>query len=185
MPALPRSRVLLLLCAWAIVPFAPVCAQTHRRPDFASHPFFKLLLGNWKSEGVLKNADGMEIKITEEWTGKVTNEGEFSIEGRRLMDNEKQEYTWTFTHNVSTGLYEAVHFVAASGGEKRRFEASISEVELTMELRMVGDGASSLTIKDSFSTPEHNELESTVLMTGSGGETNLSGKVVHRRVKKA
>ena len=160
----------------------PLRAQ--EKTDFASHPLFKLLIGEWKSEGILKNAEGKEVKIVEEWTGKASAEGEFVMEGHRMINEDKQEYTWTFSHNANTGLYEATHNVKSNGGDIKRFEASISEVDLTMELRFVGDGASSIVVKDSFPGTDHDTLESEVTLTGSGGETNLSGKLIHKRVKK-
>ena len=158
--------------------------QAQEKTDFAAHPLFRLLIGEWKSEGTLKNAEGKEIKIVEEWTGKASAAGEFVMEGHRLIDQDKQEYIWTFSHNAATGLYEATHNVKSNGGDIKRFEASVSDVDLTMELRLVGDGASSIVVKDSFPGPDRDTLESEVTLTGSGGETNLSGKIIHKRVKK-
>jgi hypothetical protein len=170
----------LLICFLGVT--APLPAQ--QKTDFAAHPLFKLLIGEWKSEGVLKNAEGKEIKIVEEWTGKASAAGEFVMEGHRVVDQDKQEYIWTFSHNAATGLYEATHNVKSNEGDIKRFEASVSDVDLTMELRLVGDGASSIVVRDSFPGPDRDTLESEVTLTGSGGETNLSGKIIHKRVKK-
>lgn len=177
-------RFAMVLCAsmYFLLPVYPLQAQ--QKTDFAKHPFFKCLIGEWKSEGILKNPEGNEVKIVEEWTGKATPEGEFVMAGHRLINDDKQEYTWTFSHNPTTGLYEATHLVKADGGDAKRFEASISEVDLTMELRLIGDGASGITIKDSFPDADRNTLESDVILTGSSGETTLSGKLTHKRVKK-
>ena len=184
MTAMPFSRLLLILCVFTGFLILKGSLPAQQKIDFVKHLFFKHLIGDWKSQGTLKNAEGKEIKLEEEWTGKVTAEGEFVMEGHRLIDNEKQDYTWTFIHNTVTGLFEAVHSVAVNEGETKRFEASISEVDLTMELRLTGDGGAAISIKDSFSDADHAILESAVVLTGSRGETNLSGKLVHHRVKK-
>ena len=179
----PRLDVMLFAVVLSVLGMAhPIHAQ--QKTDFAAHPLFKLLIGKWKSEGILKNAEGKEIKIVEEWIGKASAEGEFVMEGQRMINDDKQEYTWTFSHNANTGLYEATHTVKSNGGDIKRFEASISEVDLTMELRFVGDGSSSIVVKDSFPGTDHDTLESEVTLTGSGGEMNLSGKLIHKRVKK-
>jgi hypothetical protein len=181
----PRQSLEMMLVA-IVLSFVGMInpLQAQQETSFAAHPLFKLLIGEWKSEGILQNADGKEVKIVEEWTGKASAEGEFVMEGHRMISDEKQEYTWTFSHNANTGLYEATHIIKSNGGDIKRFEASISEVDLTMELRFVGDGSSSIVVKDSFPRADHDTLESEVTLTGSGGETNLSGKLIHKRVKK-
>jgi hypothetical protein len=154
------------------------------KTDFAMHPLFKHLIGDWKSEGTFKNAAGAEVKITEEWSGKAASDDEFVMEGVRFINGERQEYKWTFTHNSTTGLYEATHAVTTNGGETKRFEASISDADLTMELLYVGNGLSSISVKDSFPGTDRNTLESIVKLTGESGETDLSGKMTHVRVQK-
>lgn len=156
----------------------------NEKAGFAGHPFFKLLAGEWKSEGRLRGANGREVKIEEEWTGRATAEGEFVMEGRRLIDADKKNYVWTFTHDAATGLYTATHSAASNGDETKRFEVSVSEADLTMELRLIGDGDSGITIKDAFADKEHDKLESEVMLKGQGGEITLSGKITHTRVKK-
>ncbi len=162
---------------------AALGALAEEKPNFATHPLFRHLIGEWKSAGTLTKPDGSEIKMVEEWTGRATTEGSFVMDGFRLIDSEKQEYTWTFTHNPATGLYEAAHHMTSNGGETKRFEVSVSEVELTMELRLVGDNLSSITVKDSFADKDMDTLNSEVTLTGSGGETTISGKLTHKRLK--
>lgn len=180
----PPGRVALTIAALMcfLGMSGPLPAQ--QTTDSANHPFFKHLIGEWKSEGVLKNPEGNEVKITEEWTGKAMPDGGFVMEGHRVINDDRQEYTWTYSHNATTGLYEATHTIKSDASDIKRFEASISDVDLTMELRLVGDGGSGIIIKDSFPDSDHNTLESDVKLTGSGGETTLSGKLIHKRVKK-
>lgn len=159
-------------------------ARAGDKIDFARHPFFKLLIGEWKSEGTLKGPVGKEVKIEETWTGKATAEGDFVMEGHRMIDQDKQTYEWRFTHDAATGSFTATHHVTSNGEESKRFEVSVSEVALTMELRLIGEGDSAITVKDAFSGKDHDTLESEVTLTGTAGETNLSGKIIHTRMKK-
>lgn len=165
---------------------AVVCggiAPAEEKLDFAKHPFFKHLIGEWKAEGTLTGKDGNEVKIAEEWTAIVSPEGSLLVNGRRKINDDEQEFRWTYTHNPATGLFEAAHVTVASG-ETQRFEASISEVALTMELKLVGDGGSAITVHDSFPGEDRDTIVSEVTLTGSAGETNLAGKITHKRVKK-
>lgn len=183
MNALPSRRFVRTL---GVLCFLSTATQVpaEDKMDFAKHPLFKLLIGEWKSEGTLKGPVGKEVKVEEEWTGKATAENEFVMEGRRQIDQDKQTYEWKFVHNAATGQFTATHHVTSNGEESKRFEVSVSEVALTMELRLIGDGDSAITVKDAFSDKDHDTLESEVTLTGTAGETNLSGKIVHTRVKK-
>lgn len=170
----------ILLCS--IMISTPLGAE--EKSGFAAHPFFKLLVGEWKTEGVLKSKEGREVKIVEEWTGKVTDEGEFVMKGQRQINEDRQEYEWTFSRNSATGLVEAVHHVANDSNEAKRFEVSISEIDLTMELKHAGDNQSAIILKDSFPDKNKDTLQSEVTLTGDTGETTLSGSLTHKRVKK-
>lgn len=159
-------------------------SSSQEKLDFASHPFFKHLIGQWKAEGALKNAQGEEIKVIEEWKGSASPEQTFILEGWRKINEERQEFRWTITHNTATGLYEASHVVKGNEGEAQRFEVSISEVDLTMELKApLGSGSGSVTLKDSFADDRHDSIRSDVTLTGDSGEVTLSGEIRHERVK--
>lgn len=181
-----NSRSLLLAgwCAASLCGSAFVAAAAAEKTDFSNHPFFKLLIGDWKSEGKLKAADGREVAISEEWTGKATAEGTFVMTGRRVIGDDPQEFEWTLSHNANTGSWEAVHEIKAKPDQTKRFEVSVSEVELTTELQYHGDGGASITLKDAFAGKERDVLESEVTLTGVNGETTLSGKITHKRIKK-
>jgi hypothetical protein len=158
-------------------------AIAQEKVDFTTHPFFKLLVGEWKSEGSLEGRDGNTVKMKEEWRGSVSTEGCFLMKGSRTLNEDKQEYLWTISFNPSTGLFEAIHEITSTGGETKRFEASVSEVDLTMELLMNGDGSGSIVVKDSFPKKHHNTLASDVILTDSSGMTSLSGTITHERVQ--
>lgn len=174
------SLSLTILCALHLS--ITVC-HAQEKVNFATHPFFKLLIGEWKSEGTLEGQDGNTVKMKEEWHGSVSPEGCFLMKGSRALNQDEQRYQWTISFNPSTGLFEAIHETTSSGGETKRFEASVSEVELTMELRMNGDGSGAIVVKDSFPKEHHNTLESEVILTDSSGATTLSGTITHERVK--
>ena len=171
------------LAVFCILQLSLTVCGAQEKVNFSEHPFFKLLIGEWKSEGTLDGKDGNTVKMKEEWHGSVSPEGCFLMKGSRTLNEDVQSYQWTISFNPSTGLFEAIHETTTSGGETKRFEASVSEVDLTMELRMNGDGSGAIVVKDSFPKEHHNTLESEVILTDSSGMTTLSGTITHERVK--
>jgi hypothetical protein len=178
-----KHRFILRCCIGIFILYSVHHAESAEKFNFATHPFFKLLIGGWESEGKLVGTDGKEVLIKEEWKGIATQEGGFVIEGNRLLNQDKQAFLWTFSFNASTGLFEALHEIKTGSGETQRFEASVSEVSLTMELRLTGEGHSSIVVKDSFSDAERKTLMSEVTLTDFSGVPYLSGTVKHTRVK--
>lgn len=182
--ALMNSR-LPTICALLLPLFAQISACIgQEKSGLLNHPLFKHLVGEWKSEGVLKATEGREVKIEEEWTGEMSGEGTFVMKGRRLINDDRQDYVWTFSQNATTGLIEATHEVTGDKDGSKRFEVSISDVDLTMALKYSGESQSSITVKDAFDGKTRDTLNSEVTLTGSNGETTLSGSLKHKRVKK-
>jgi hypothetical protein len=180
----PSYRSLIRLsCSWVTLLFSATEVESAEKFDFARSSFFQLLIGNWQSEGKLLGTDGNEVLIKEEWKGSVAEEGVFVMEGNRLLNDDKQAFRWTVSFNSSTGLFEALHEVKIGSGEVQRFEASVSDVALTMELRLTGEGQSSIVVKDSFPDTTKKTLVSEVTLTDSSGIPYLSGTVKHQRVK--
>ncbi len=153
------------------------------KTDFANHPFFKLLIGQWKAEGTLKNAMGEESRVVEEWKAKASGDGALLIEGWRQINDDRHDFRWNVTHNPATGLYEATHVVNGNEAEAQRFEASISEVALTMELKAPLGSSGSILLKDSFTDNTHNVIRTEVTLTGDSGEVTLTGEIKHERQK--
>ena len=152
--------------------------------DFTTHPFFKHLIGDWTAEGELKGTDDRLITVTETWTGKPAAEGSFIIEGSRTINDDTQNFTWTITHNPATDGYEAV-LSTANSTEPVRFEGSVSDVTLTMDLKAItGGGDSSITVQDSFADEEKETLQSKVTFIGDQGQTNLEGIILHKKQKR-
>jgi len=156
--------------------------HAQEKPVLAERVFFKNLVGEWKTEGDLAGADGNTVKITEEWKGRAGEDGTFVMEGKRKIGDGAQDFKWTISY--VNGLYEVSHHTNADGAqETTRFEASLSEVALTMELNgYIGDGSSKITIVDSFPDKDDKTMESQVTLADASGNTTLSGKLVHKRV---
>ena len=105
------------------------------------------------------------------------------MKGKRMINEDQQEYVWTFSQNTTTGLIEAKHDVTGDTDGPKRFEVSISDVDLTMELKYSGENQSAITVKDAFDGGTKDTLKSEVTLTGSSGETTLSGTLVHKKAK--
>jgi hypothetical protein len=151
--------------------------------DLSKHVFFKHLIGKWTAEGELKGADNNVVKITEEWTGKADVDGSFFIEGSRTINGDTQPFKWSITHNPATDSYEAV-LAGAEDSQTLRFEGSLSEVDLTMTLKSItGSGESSIIVEDSFANEAKDTMQSKVKFSGDQGQTNLEGKIIHKREK--
>ena len=173
------------LCAFLTLAVAllTTSAGAQQQLDFTKHAFFKHLIGEWRAKGDLKGADGNITTLKEEWKGSVTGEGAFVIEGKRELNKDMQDYRWTICATATSGLFEVTYFVNANGGQTLRFEASVSEADLTMELSApLGEGT--LKITDSFPGSERDTLLSKVNLTDGGGKTTLSGTITNKRVKK-
>lgn len=179
--SLQALRIVVLLAL--VVP--PLFSQ--EKSKITGHPFFKHLAGEWKTEGELKSeTNDNTVKIKEEWAGKVSDEGEFIIEGTRVTnDSEPQKFRWTITHNLTTDLYEAVQVNPDDAANAIRFEGTIMESPLALELRaQFGNGGGSATVTDTFTAEDHSILTTKVVLLNDAGGTNLEGTLTSKRVKK-
>ena len=166
-----------LLILLSILTLAPISQAI----DFAGHPFFKHLVGEWDASGELKGENNNSVTITENWTGKADAEGSFFIEGSRTINGDTQPFQWTITHNPATDGFEAV-LTSGDGSQTIRFEGSLSEVEGIMNMKAItGSGDSSITLQDSFADNSKETLNTKVLFTGDQGQTTLEGTIVHKR----
>ncbi len=152
---------------------------------FADHPFFKHFVGSWKSAGELKGADGNVVKITEEWTCKISDEGELVIEGTRQMnDGDVQKYRWSITHNPTTDLYEATLANPEDQQNALHWEGNLTGDPPMLELKtQFGNGGGSATVTDSFSGTGHDTFETKVVLLKDNGDPNLEGTIKNERVK--
>jgi hypothetical protein len=152
-----------------------------RAEDLVQNPVLKLYVGSWTGEGTLKNSNGEDLVITEEWVGKAEGDA-FIFEGTRTINKDTQPFKWTITHNPGSDSYEAL--LTGPTGDPLRFEAQISEVNLTLELKAVtGNGNGSIVVAESFSGDGKDEIQSEVTFTGDAGEVNLKGIIKHTRQK--
>ena len=151
--------------------------------DLSQHVFFKHIVGKWEAVGDLKAADGHVVKVKEEWTGKATSEGEFVIEGKRQIDESQQTFRWSITRNAAAGNFAGVLTMDGNAAEALQFEMNVSEVNLTADLKAPIGANGSLTLIESFAAEDKNSIKIEVTLVGDGGETNLAGTVIHKRVK--
>ncbi|MBL9118235.1 MAG: hypothetical protein JNJ83_24735 [Verrucomicrobiaceae bacterium] len=152
--------------------------------DLSNHFLLKHYVGKWEASGTLKNQQGNDVEISEEWTGRVEGPGTFVLAGNRTFNGETQSFTWTLTHNPATDSFEAM--LLGQDGNQLRFEAQFSESEMTLELKAVtGNGNGSITVLDRLKGESKDEIESEVTFIGDGGETTLQGKILHKRLKTA
>lgn len=161
------------------------CLPAQDKAKLVEHPFFKALIGEWKAAGELKGADGNVVKISEEWVGKVSDEGELVIEGSRTVnDNPPQKYRWAITHNPTTDLYEAVQTDVDNPKNAVRFEGNVTGEPAVLELKaQFGNGGGSVTVTDTFSGADTKVLETKVVFLKDTGEVNLEGTIKNERVK--
>ena len=156
-----------------------VAAETPK--DLSQHVFFKHFLGEWKAAGELKGEDGKVIPITETWKGSAAGDSAFVTEGKRTLNNETKSFKWTFTHNPATDTFDAV-LEGEPGDQPLRFEAMISDVNLTLELKAITGTNSAITVKDEFTDEKHETISSDVTFTGESGQTTLEGTITHTKV---
>lgn len=147
----------------------------------ADHPLWKLYLGEWKAEGELIGKDGNKLVITQKWTGKADGDTGFLIEGDRTTNGDSQHFKWRISLNPATQSYEAI-LVGQEESQQIRFEANVSEVALTLELKAVtGAGSSAITVNESFTDDTHKEFNSKVVFTGEQGEVTMEGTLRHTK----
>ncbi len=175
--SVPSWRVLLASCfifaAWA---------NGEEKTDFKNHPFFKYMIGEWTGEGELKDAHDALVKFKMEWKADVEGENTFVVEGNREINGNAQTYKWTIIHNPTTGAYEATH--KSPDSEAVRFEVLVPEGEMRIEMTMLGNAESKMTVIDSFPDKDFNTLETKVTIVDDSGATTLSGTILQKRVKK-
>ncbi len=169
-------RLAFLLCLLVIV------AGPTRAADLAQHPVFKHYLGQWSAEGELKNANGEPVKIKEDWTGSADGENSFTLKGTRTINGDTQPFTWTFTHNPATDTYEAVH-VGNDPSQALRFEANVSEVTTTIDLKAITGTSGSVAVVEKFTDNKFETLASEITFTNDQGMKTLEGTIMHKKVK--
>lgn len=150
----------------------------------SEHPFFKHFIGSWKAGGDLKAADGNIVTVKEEWTGKISDEGELIIEGTRdINSGGPQKYQWTITHNATTDLFEAVLSNPDDSAHPLRFEGSLTGEPAVLELKaQVGNGGT-INVTDAFVGEDHRTFETKVVFVGDTGNITLEGTLKNEKVE--
>ena len=165
--------------------FALAGAGAEEKFDFKTHGFFKHLLGEWTTEGEMKGTEGNVVRLKEEWNAEVVGENTLTITGKRELNDDKQSYKWTITRDPATGLLEASHRGSEDNPDTQRFEISVSEAEMKMEMSgFLGSGGAKAVLVDTFPEKDRDTFETSVTLTDDNGATTLSGTLKSTRVKK-
>jgi hypothetical protein len=159
-----------------------VLSATAEAPkSLAQHPVWKLYLGSWKAEGELKGKDGNTVTLVETWKGTAQGEHGFLIEGERILNGDKQSFQWRISENPATQTFEAL-LVGQDAQQQIRFEANVSDVNFTVELKAVtGAGSNAITVSESFPTEDRKTMESQITFTNEQGDETLGGTVIHQK----
>jgi hypothetical protein len=162
-----------------------VSLSTAAAGDLSEHPFWKHYVGEWHAKGELKGQDGNVVTVIEHWTGKGDGEAGFLIEGDRTTNTDKQSFKWRISLNPATQVCEAV-LVGQDQNQQIRFEANISEVAMTLEMKAVtGGGGSAITVSEAFTDDSRTAFNSKVTFTNEQGDVTLEGTILHsKEVKK-
>lgn len=172
---MPRPSLHLLLLALA---FLVAVAHADDKARENQTRGLKRFVGAWKSEGELKSQKtGDILKITEEWTGKLGDDGELVIEGTRALNAAAPDpFRWNMNFNPSTELLEAVHLNPNDPAGAMRFEGNGTLDPPVLELRS-GDSIIRFTFKGDALDQIHTE----VTLCNEAGEPDLVGTVDHKK----
>jgi len=168
--------LVLFSCLFVLAP--PI----HAAGDLSDHVFFKHFIGKWSAQGELKGQDNNIVKLQEDWTGKGDGNSALILQGTRTLNGDTQPFTWTFTHNASTDAYEAV-LVGSDPSQPLRFEAVVSEVDMTLELKALTGQSSSILVVEKFADDKFETLVSEVTFTDDQGRKTLEGTITHKKAK--
>jgi hypothetical protein len=157
-------------------------ASAQQKIEFKDHPFFKRLIGEWKSEGERKYADGNLVKVTEEWKTEMSGENAVTMEGTRDRAGQITHYKWTFTI-PDAGLIVAEYQRDIGNATTQRYEVQAAEDGSRIEMTALGDNSSKSTITHAFKEGDSDTLESTMTRTDANGATLYSGTAVAKKKK--
>ncbi|MCG8599798.1 MAG: hypothetical protein MI807_06630 [Verrucomicrobiales bacterium] len=164
-----RPVVCLVVCIATVFSLAKVNGN-----DFADHPYFSKIVGEWHGEGELTSADGEVIPIREDWSAKVNDEGGFTVEGDRVWGEESQQFHWIFEKNAATELIECEYWHTGMD-EALRFQVNLSDDGVEMRAP-IGDGE--ITVQNTF---EKGKITGGVSLVGADGQVGLGGSLKHVR----
>lgn len=143
------------------------------------NPVFARLVGQWEGEGELVEAtDGSVTPVKETWKGEFTGGGNFTISGKRLLDQNEHEFTWEFFANGD--LIEG-QMTMSNPEVDLRFEAVVSEADRKIVIKVpLTGGGGTLTIVNTVSE-DGLRIEGTVERVDDTGHIATTGKVAHKK----
>ena len=147
---------------------------------FKDHAVFSKLIGKWSAEGSLANQEGEEMKLEETWTGTIEADGTLLMKGERDFNEEKLEFTWRYSYNASTELFEC-EYNQTGMEEPLRLQATVADTLRTIELKtQLGDSGGELVVVNKISE-DGKSIEGEVKISNADGQVALGGKIEHKK----
>lgn len=147
---------------------------------FSKHPIFSKLVGTWSAKGELAGATSDEkIPVTETWTGVIADDGTLTISGNRNMNGEAQEFTWTYSYNAASEIFEC-EYTHTGMDTPLQFELSIATPTRTTDLKTPFGDNGTLAVNNVLAE-DGNSIESEVQILDAQDQAIVSGTVKHTR----
>jgi hypothetical protein len=178
-PSSPRFRfpVIRLL---AVLCLSAGFASAQESFDFASHPFFKHLLGDWTTEGDVTFSDGHVVHSFQQWKAELPSPDVCRITGTHEWAGHTIHYQWTI-RRMDSGNFEQILQPDLANPDTQRFEARVLDdatgVEMTAETK---DHQKFKTIQ-SFTDKDHDQMEVKTEFADSDGTVIYKGQSVAKR----
>lgn len=161
-------------------------ARAQERFDFANHPFFKEIIGEWTTEGDVRFEDGHVVHNKQDWKAEATGANVCTINGTREWAGQTIHYKWTITH-LDSGIFEHVFQPDLANPATEKYEAKIAEDNSHVELTTRLEHNMKVLITEGFNSGDHDTMEVTVKLIDGEGTQIYSGTATakrHRQAKK-
>jgi hypothetical protein len=171
----PRAAALpaLLVAASSLLPTAAVAEPIKDSVVFAR------IVGKWVGEGEFIDAsDGSTSPVKETWTAAFSDERNFSVSGKRILDQSEHEFAWEFFANGD--LIEG-QMKASNPEIDLRLEAVVSEADGTVTIKVPLPGGGGLLTVVNVVSKDGTKIEGSFEIVDDSGRTTVSGKMVHTR----
>ncbi|MDB4662152.1 hypothetical protein OAE61_00800 [Verrucomicrobiales bacterium] len=147
---------------------------------FSEHPIFSKLIGSWSASGELSGATSDEkIPITETWKGVIGDDGILTLSGNRTMNGEDQKFTWTYSYNAASEIFEC-EYTHTGIETPLRFELSIATPTRTTDMKTPFGDNGTLAVKNVLAK-DGDSIDAEVKILDAQGQALVSGTVKHTR----
>jgi hypothetical protein len=152
--------------------------------DFASHPFFKEIIGEWTTEGDIRFEDGHVVHNKQDWKAEVTGANVCTINGTREWAGQTIHYKWTITH-LDSGIFEHVFQPDMANAATERYDAKVAEDNSQVELTGRVENNAKVIITEGFKGADRNTMEVTVKLFDGEGTLIYAGAATAKKHKQA